>query len=58
MEFDYYSYTENKFPTVYEPTVFDNFATTIKVDGKIVNLGLWYLILNLGIQQDKNSIID
>ena len=52
------SYTENKFPTVYEPTVFDNFATTIKVDGKIVNLGLWYFIRNLGIQQDKNSIID
>eukprot|EP00919_Chromeraceae_sp_WS-2016_P009228 GHVR01021747.1.p1 GENE.GHVR01021747.1~~GHVR01021747.1.p1 ORF type:complete len:104 (+),score=9.12 GHVR01021747.1:16-327(+) len=35
------SYSENKFPTEYEPTVFDNFATTLKVDGKIVNLGLW-----------------
>ena len=54
----YCSYTENKFPTVYEPTVFDNFATTIKIDGKVVNLGLWYTFTNLGTQQDRNNIID
>lgn len=23
------------------PTVFDNYAVTVKVDGKMVNLGLW-----------------
>ena len=35
------SYVENKFPKDYEPTVFDNLTTTIKIDGKIINLGLW-----------------
>ncbi len=40
-----FSYTENKFPTEYEPTVFDNLATTLRVDGQIVNLGLWYYFL-------------
>ena len=39
--FTKHSYTENKFPTGYEPTVFDNFSTTLKIDNKIINLGLW-----------------
>ena len=36
-----WSYYQNKFPKDYEPTVFDNSTATIKVDGRIINLGLW-----------------
>lgn len=35
------SYSLNKFPKEYEPTVFDNSTTSVKIDGKIINLGLW-----------------
>jgi GTPase SAR1 family protein len=35
------SYAENKFPKEYEPTVFDNLTTTLKIDNHIISLGLW-----------------
>jgi Ras-related C3 botulinum toxin substrate 1 len=36
-----YSFSQNTFPEDYVPTVFDNYATNLMVDNKVINLGLW-----------------
>ena len=35
------SYTTNKFPEGYVPTVFDNYQALLNVNGEQISLGLW-----------------
>lgn len=35
------SYTTNKFPSEYVPTVFDNYAVTVMIGGEPYTLGLF-----------------
>ncbi|KIJ27855.1 hypothetical protein M422DRAFT_61986 [Sphaerobolus stellatus SS14] len=34
-------YAENRFPEAYVPTVFENYVTQVKYDGKIIEVALW-----------------
>lgn len=35
------SYTQDTFSIDYVPTVFDNYSALSKIDGRVINLGLW-----------------
>lgn len=35
------SFSQNVFPKEYVPTVFDNYSTTMLVDGRVISLGIW-----------------
>ena len=35
------TYTTNSFPSEYVPTIFDNYAENVTLDGKAYCLGLW-----------------
>lgn len=34
------TYTQNEFPVIYEPTIFENYATEIEVDGNEYDIRL------------------
>ena len=35
------TYTTDRFPSDYVPTVFDNYEATVMMDGEPIGLGLW-----------------
>ena len=55
---NYLRFTDGYFNTDYTPTIFDNTTKQIQLHQKNVNLNLWFISKNLGIQQDKNNIVN
>ena len=54
------SYTTNKFPQEYVPTVFDNYAVTVMIGGEPYTLGLFDTAGNFFvwfIQVNNNSLV-
>uniref|UniRef100_A0A8C6K7W9 Cell division cycle 42, like n=1 Tax=Nothobranchius furzeri TaxID=105023 RepID=A0A8C6K7W9_NOTFU len=48
------SYTTNKFPSEYVPTVFDNYAVTVMIGGEPYTLGLFDTAVDL--REDSNTV--
>uniref|UniRef100_A0A8B9LW03 Cell division cycle 42 n=1 Tax=Astyanax mexicanus TaxID=7994 RepID=A0A8B9LW03_ASTMX len=47
------SYTTNKFPSEYVPTVFDNYAVTVMIGGEPYTLGLFDTV---DLRDDSNTV--
>uniref|UniRef100_A0A8D3DDL9 Cell division cycle 42, like n=1 Tax=Scophthalmus maximus TaxID=52904 RepID=A0A8D3DDL9_SCOMX len=52
------SYTTNKFPSEYVPTVFDNYAVTVMIGGEPYTLGLFDTAVGtqMDLREDSNTV--
>uniref|UniRef100_A0A8C7G2H0 Cell division cycle 42 n=3 Tax=Salmoninae TaxID=504568 RepID=A0A8C7G2H0_ONCKI len=50
------SYTTNKFPSEYVPTVFDNYAVTVMIGGEPYTLGLFDTAGKIDLRDDPSTI--
>uniref|UniRef100_A0A669C864 Cell division cycle 42, like n=2 Tax=Oreochromis TaxID=8139 RepID=A0A669C864_ORENI len=52
------SYTTNKFPSEYVPTVFDNYAVTVMIGGEPYTLGLFDTAVGtqVDLREDSNTV--
>uniref|UniRef100_A0AAR2JG92 Cell division cycle 42 n=1 Tax=Pygocentrus nattereri TaxID=42514 RepID=A0AAR2JG92_PYGNA len=50
------SYTTNKFPSEYVPTVFDNYAVTVMIGGEPYTLGLFDTAGIIDLRDDPSTI--
>ena len=50
------SYTTNKFPSEYVPTVFDNYAVTVMIGGEPYTLGLFDTAGKTWLVNDDNEV--
>jgi Ras-related C3 botulinum toxin substrate 1 len=46
------SYTQDKFPTEYVPTIFENYSANIQIDKQTITLSLW----DTAGQEDYNEL--